>query len=249
MKILIVNDDGFYADGVKAIVDVLKDRHRVYVVAPRQHMSGMGHAITVGRPIEVQKMSFAGTVEAYQIDGTPTDCVKIACRYLFVDDAFDLVVSGINNGANLGSDVLFSGTVSAAHQAWRFGKRALALSATNRDRSKPMIFKYAAEHAARFIDALDLSAERFLYSINYPYNCKPKGLKLATLSDVRYKEKISLSGNDNRFSVTFIGHPVNYSTAEDNEYDLIARGYATIYPLNYEIYDSRCDVNIKALND
>ncbi len=248
MKLLIVNDDGFYAEGLKAIVDVLKERHQIYVVAPRQHMSGMGHAISVAQPIKVEKTPFAGTVEAYCVDGTPTDCVKIACQHLFVDSAFDLVISGINNGANLGSDVLFSGTVSAAHQAWRFGNRAVALSATNRDRSKTMVFEYAAKHAAQYIEALDLSAKRFLYSINYPYNCKPKGLKRATLSDVRYSEKITVTGDAEKCSVTFNGHPVNYSTAEDNEFDLIARGYATIYPLKYDIYDARCDVNIKALN-
>ncbi len=247
MKILIVNDDGFYAEGLKAIVDVLKDRHQLYVVAPSEHMSGMGHAISVAQPIGVHKTPYDGTQIAYRVDGTPTDCVKIACQHLFCDIDFDLVISGINNGANLGSDVLFSGTVSAAHQAWRFGQRALALSATNRDRSKPMIFKYAAEHAAEYIDGLDLSAKRFLYSINYPYNCVPKGLKRATLSDVRYKEKITVDGDDDRFSVTFTGHPVNYSTTENNEFDLIARGYATIYPLKYEIYDSRRDVNIAAV--
>ncbi len=246
MKILLTNDDGFYADGLQALIKTLKDEHELYVIAPKHHMSGMGHGISVGQKIAVEKQQIDGVVAAYTVDGTPSDCGKIAHVYLFKDIAFDLVVSGINRGLNLAVDIIYSGTVSAAHESWAYGFNTLALSQDLTADGEINHFN-AAKHAKKIINALDTSAEPFLYSINYPANGLPKGLIYAEASDVKYLEHTKVEGDDNAFTIKFRGERINLSGNSDNEYDLAKRGYAAIYPVNISVYQNKRDHKIDQL--
>lgn len=112
--ILVVNDDGITAPGIKALIDVMKQLGRVVVVAPDSPQSGMGHAITIGKPLRFDKVDLYEGIEMYKCSGTPVDCVKLAVNSVFKGKKPDLCVSGINHGLNNSINVLYSGTMSAA---------------------------------------------------------------------------------------------------------------------------------------
>src|SRR5918994_4485990 len=114
--ILITNDDGITAPGIKNLIEAVKDLGKVVVVAPDKPQSGMGHAITIGQPLRLTKVNFFEGVEAYQCSGTPVDCVKLAVDKILRRKP-DLCLSGINHGANHSINVIYSGTMSAAVEA------------------------------------------------------------------------------------------------------------------------------------
>lgn len=114
MKILVTNDDGIHADGIKVLTEIMKKFGDVYVVAPDEQKSAVGHGITTHQPLRIREIkNYSNNVKAYSVTGTPADCVKIATEHI-LDFNPDILVSGINYGQNLGTDVLYSGTVSAA---------------------------------------------------------------------------------------------------------------------------------------
>jgi 5'-nucleotidase len=112
--ILVVNDDGITAPGIKALMDAMAEIGRVVVVAPDSPQSGMGHAITIGKPLRLDKVDIYEGIEMYRCSGTPVDCVKLAVNKIFKGQKPDLCVSGINHGLNNSINVLYSGTMSAA---------------------------------------------------------------------------------------------------------------------------------------
>lgn len=126
MKILIVNDDGIYAEGIKHLVKWAKTKGEVSVFAPKVQQSGKSHSIEIRKGYEVKKTDVFAGVEAYSVDSTPADCVRIAT--LGMNKKFDLVLSGINCGFNLGEDIHYSGTVGACFEAAKGGIRAIAVS-------------------------------------------------------------------------------------------------------------------------
>lgn len=126
MKILIVNDDGIYAEGIKHLVDWAKTKGEVCVFAPRVQQSGKSLSIEIRNGYEVKRVDAFDGIEAYSVDSTPADCVRIAI--LGMNKQFDLVLSGINHGFNLGADIQYSGTVGACFEAAKSGTRAVAFS-------------------------------------------------------------------------------------------------------------------------
>ncbi len=122
MKILISNDDGWDAPGIVALLEVTKSFGECTIVAPANEQSGVSHQLTLSRPLELAQRS----ENIWSLDGTPADCVRVALTQL--DASFDLLISGINNGGNLGADVYVSGTVAAAREATLFGLPAIAIS-------------------------------------------------------------------------------------------------------------------------
>jgi 5'-nucleotidase len=127
MNILLTNDDGIYAKGLAAIFQELSSLGKVTVVAPESEQSAVGHAISLNQPLRVRQVSLNGDVLGWAVSGTPADCVKIAIAEL-LPKLPDLVVSGINLGPNVGINVLYSGTVSAATEASILGLKAVAFS-------------------------------------------------------------------------------------------------------------------------
>ncbi len=116
MKFLLTNDDGIYARGLNTLNEALSSDAECLIVAPEREQSAVGHAITLARPLMVKKVRKNGDFFGYAVNGTPADCVKIGIKEL-ADNPIDLVVSGINLGPNVGIDVIYSGTVSAATEA------------------------------------------------------------------------------------------------------------------------------------
>ena len=126
MHLLLSNDDGIHALGLKLLADALSQMGKTTVVAPNRNRSAASNSLTLDRPIRAQKMSD----NWYSVDGTPTDCVHLAITGL-IDEEPNIVVSGINEGANLGDDVIYSGTVAAAMEGRYLGLPAVAISITS----------------------------------------------------------------------------------------------------------------------
>ena len=126
-KILITNDDGIFAPGIYALWEAMQEVGQTTVVAPDTEQSAVGHAITLADPLRVEGIHRTGGFEGFAVSGTPADCAKIAIRSL-MDKKPDVLVSGINQGANLGRDMLISGTVGAAQQAYSRDINAIAIS-------------------------------------------------------------------------------------------------------------------------
>ena len=123
MKILLSNDDGYRAEGIRRLAEALEDLGSVTIVAPERNRSGAGHSLTLDSPLRV----FQVTENTYYVNGTPTDCVHLAISGLF-EHEHDIVVSGVNDGANLGDDVLYSGTVAGAIEGRFLGLPTIAVS-------------------------------------------------------------------------------------------------------------------------
>ncbi len=128
MNILVTNDDGIYSQGLKVLVDEASSFGDVYVAAPMEEKSACNHGITVRSLIKIYKKSLYDlAVESYGIEGTPADCVKIAKQFL-IEGKIDLVLSGVNRGANLGTDVIYSGTVAGATEGYINGIGSIVFS-------------------------------------------------------------------------------------------------------------------------
>ncbi len=147
MQVLITNDDGIHAPGLLALYRELRDAFEVHVVAPEVEMSAVGHAITLSSPLRVRPVRRSGSFFGHAVSGTPADCVKIAVQEL-LDAAPDVILSGINPGANVGVNVLYSGTVSAATEGAFLGIRSAAISL---DAIKDPDYRFAAAFAREVI--------------------------------------------------------------------------------------------------
>ena len=152
MKILLSNDDGVMAEGIKALTLELSKEHEVYVVAPDRERSAAGHSLTLHTPIRVEELdSKFGAKRIWITSGTPGDCVKIGINAILgKNEKPDLIISGINHGPNLGSDILYSGTVSCAMEGAMMGYPAIAVSLASMT-SEPELFKNVAVFMTKFV--------------------------------------------------------------------------------------------------
>ena len=152
MKILLSNDDGVMAEGIKALTTALSKEHEVYVIAPDRERSAAGHSLTLHTPIRVEELeSKFGAKRIWITSGTPGDCVKIGINAILSDDEKpDLIISGINHGPNLGTDILYSGTVSCAMEGAMMGYPSIAISLASMS-SEPELFKNVAAFVAKFV--------------------------------------------------------------------------------------------------
>jgi 5'-nucleotidase len=169
MRLLISNDDGIFALGIRCLANCLAEAgHEVSVVCPDRERSATGHGLTLHQPIRADRVEsvFHPSVKAWACSGTPSDCVKLAL-WALLDHKPDLVLSGINHGSNLGTDVLYSGTVSAAMEGMIEGIPAIAFSLTSFSSSE---FGPAATFACSMIARLEQQpiSEAFLFNVNVP---------------------------------------------------------------------------------
>jgi 5'-nucleotidase len=141
-RILVTNDDGYFSEGIAALTEALETVGEVYVVAPASEQSATSHSLTLTRPLRVRQWG----ERRFNVDGTPTDCVVLALMTILKETPPEIVVSGINHGANLGDDVTYSGTVAGALEGSILGLPAIAVSMTNRDERD---FSHAARLTAR----------------------------------------------------------------------------------------------------
>ncbi|ADL13063.1 5'/3'-nucleotidase SurE [Acetohalobium arabaticum] len=169
MKILVTNDDGIYADGIQQLARALAKNpdNEVLVVAPDREQSATGHAITLHRPLRVKEVNYdSADAESLAVNGTPADCVKLGIEAI-LEEKPDIVISGINRGPNLGCDVLYSGTVSAAFEGILLGVPAVAVSLAAYD---DLNFTYAAEFISELVEDLAEKGldKEVLLNVNIP---------------------------------------------------------------------------------
>ncbi|MDR1094499.1 MAG: 5'/3'-nucleotidase SurE, partial [Clostridiales bacterium] len=153
MKILVTNDDGIEAEGIRVLARVLSTAHQTVVIAPDVERSGTSHSLSFQSSLIYEKAEFPGGTEAYRVYGTPSDCVKFGLAHILRDRP-DLVVSGINRGGNLGTDIMYSGTVAAALEAVYLGVQAVAVSASSYFEEKTEYYETAAHYLLNDLNRL-----------------------------------------------------------------------------------------------
>ena len=197
MKILVTNDDGIESDGLRSLIEKLTSLFHVTVVAPKSNKSGIGAAFTLQRDIKINKSSsIFPNVSTYVIDGTPSDCVCVGMEYL--DDKFDLLISGINAGSNLGLDCASSGTVGAAIISSTYNLPSIAISVCA---VVNVNYSVAADIAMYFAKLIREKKAPFfkVLNINVPNVSieKIRGIHNSLLGGRLYVEDIIKSGTDN----------------------------------------------------
>jgi 5'-nucleotidase len=232
MKILVTNDDGISADGLRALVRELKSIADIVVVAPDRELSGMGASVSLRQPVRASKVTpLANGVESYAVEGTPADCVILALGKL-AKDRIDLVVSGVNRGANLGDDVLISGTVGAALQGCLHGLPSLAISATLGDN---LYFDDAAKFAALLVRKFESGSlpPNACLSVNLPNLPREeiKGVKLTYPASRNHTDTIEERHNGKRQYYWFVRQRVNKPLDEKTDAWAIEQGNISITSL------------------
>ena len=231
MRILISNDDGYLAPGICALADALVAIADIVVVAPEANRSGASNSLSLDRPLSVSKAANG----YYFVNGTPTDCVHIALTGL-LDAPPDLVVSGINNGQNMGDDTLYSGTVAAATEGFLFGIPAIAFSQVNGGWAEiDAAARVARDIVQRRFDALPAP---FLLNVNIPnLPYERMGPLTPTRLGRRHQSEPVVKGHDPRGREIFwIGAPGACRDAgEGTDFHATAQGRVSITPLQVDL--------------
>jgi 5'-nucleotidase len=236
MNLLLTNDDGIFAPGLMALKNRLDRDHRVHIVAPESEQSAVGHAITLADPIKVKEIKKNGAFHGYAVSGTPADCVRIGVSEL-LDRPPDAVISGVNRGANVGINILYSGTVSAATEAAILGLPAAAVSL---DQYSEPDFTHAVEVAARLVPQLKqwCDAPGLCLNVNVP-GLDPADIKEPVVvhqclqtADETFDRRV-----DPRDNLYYWRGKEIPPRQPDPDSDLVAlsRGHITITPLRFDL--------------
>ena len=236
--ILVSNDDGITAPGIRHLINIMAKIGDVVVVAPNGPQSGMGHAVTIGNTLRLNDLDIYDNADAYSCSGTPADCVKIAKHFVLKDRKPDLVVSGINHGSNTSISVLYSGTMSAAIEASLEGMPAIGFSlcdyASDADFSHTLGY---VEKIAR--QALEKGIPKGVaLNVNFPpKRDEPiKGIKVCRQANAKWEEEFDQRFDPNgRRYFWMAGNFVNFDKGEDNDEWAIANNYISIVPVKYDL--------------
>lgn len=238
MKILLSNDDGYRAEGLTALKDAIKPLGAVSIVAPDRNRSGASNSLTLDVPVRAARYD----TDAYYVNGTPTDCVHLAISGLF-DFEHDVVVSGVNDGANLGDDTLYSGTVAAAVEGRFLGLPAIAVSLCIEPGS-PRNFASAAQVAARLLRRMaqgrlqGQDARPVILNVNVPDlpDGQLRGIKVTRLGG-RHRSKPIVKAKDPRGrDVYWVGNAgAGQDAGPGTDFHAVAAGFASITPLQVDL--------------
>ena len=237
MRILAVNDDGIHAPGLRAMQEALHELGDVQVVAPLIEQSGVSHRITYLHPLMVKDIREGGNHYGWAVDGSPADCVKMGILE-FCDEKPDLIVSGINSGANVGINVLYSGTVAAAIEGAFFGITSIAVSLSQRT---PPDYDDTARRTIKLIQQL---LERCpqpgtLWNINFPDTSEagPRGVKLCGMGVRRHTDTIEKRIDPRGRAYYWSGlDPVKSHELEPGiDVREMGDGYVTMTPLHFDL--------------
>jgi len=248
---LISNDDGYFASGIEALICAFKEKYDVLVVAPETEQSGKSHSFTFGSPLNYRKIERADDVPCFSVDGSPSDCVKVAFAHLMPQKP-DFVISGINAGENIGIANFYSGTCAVAREAgfWRVPAVAFSLHSGQKENMAQYgnlsleVFEKLRE--AGFLD----KAGKTIYNVNFPDTPvnEVKGMKIVRQSLAYYKDTYILEDGE-------VGGKIRLRANEDGmaerencheTYDIAANfaGYSTITPL---LLDATDDLELEKL--
>lgn len=248
MRILITNDDGVYAPGIIALANAFSEKHAVTVVAPDQERSACSRSMTIDKPLNMKRVEISEyrNCEVYRTTGTPTDCVKLGTYEIMKHDV-DLVLSGINLGSNLGTDIAYSGTVNAAMEGCMLGYPSIALSQklTGASPDTHELYRKTASCALEMIEQLELGILRdYIYNINFPACIEEKiaGIKPCPHGLCNYGD--DYEKRTDPFGRTYYwpsGRMMECAYNTENETDIywIERGFITVTPLTWNM--TACD--------
>ncbi|NPA10637.1 MAG: 5'/3'-nucleotidase SurE [Epsilonproteobacteria bacterium] len=253
MKILITNDDSFEAKGLEVLIDAVKDLGEIYTVAPAHPKSACSHSLTITKPLRFKKISS----NFYKLDdGTPTDCVYLSFAEFFENNKPDLILSGINHGANLGEDVTYSGTAAAAMEGALHGVKSLAFSQVLKSYDNPPseINWENAKKAARYITqkvidkTIPINHREFL-NINIPNTKEIKGYKFCKLGYRLYGNDARKHTDPRGEEYYWIGlHPLAFKEEKGSDFDAIKNGYVSITPIKMDMTSHNTLNQYKGIN-
>lgn len=234
MRILIVNDDGYFAKGLTMLADRLSAEHKITVVAPTINHSGMSHAIHFHRPINLKLLQTA-PYKVYALGGTPSDCVKLGVE-LLRDEPPELIISGMNDDYNLGTDVVYSGTANAAVEGSLCGFKAIAFSSAPRSDEE---FEYAIDYIVRKLsEFFALSSEWYALNVNISVDKRREEYKLTPLGIRKFvDEYICAPETEEGAQFTLVGDPAVIENSCDCDVTWLAEGYTTVTPLGSDYTD------------
>ncbi len=233
LRILLTNDDGFYAEGLQTLYQVLKEHAEVTIVAPDRERSAVGHGITMHQPLRTTPVKLHDQGH-WLINGTPADCVKLAVECILKKSPPDLIIAGINRGPNLGNDVLYSGTVSAAIEGRMNNMPSVAASLTGYG---TMDFRPAAEFICANLSIIKQMAEAAILNINFP----PQAFKGAVLTRLgkRVYQNVFEERKDPRGQAYFWlgGEPVAFQQPDNSDIGAVESGFVSLTPLKFDLTD------------
>lgn len=238
MRILITNDDGIESSGLRALADAFAScGNEVTVIAPESQRSACGHGILSTHGIKYSPVKISEAYTAFSCNGTPADCVKLGVLHLLKDKKPELVISGINWGTNLGSDVIYSGTVSAASEGAYQGIRAVAISTNRADYDKHL--EEVCDYLLKILPELFSAPlpKSVIFNINYPTTVPFKGTKVVKAGINSYTDAY-VANEDDSFYVTLMGKPVKSAlTDKETDIEYFEKGYATLTVLDLDRND------------
>jgi len=245
MKILITNDDGIHSLAMLKLARFLSGKgHEITLVAPEKEMSAVSHAITMHEPVRINKTRVKESFPCYAINGTPVDCVKIALEVI-MEARPDWIISGMNRGCNLGTDVFYSGTVSAAMEGWLKGIPAIAISAPEKLKEGiDVVYEFFNES---ILLPLVRAGQRGLFNVNFPSTEAFKEVKVTELGRYKYvniyKKRLDPRGK----AYYWLAGEIEKNGVNNNLTDIYAieNGFVSVTPINIDMTDH---TNIQKLN-
>ncbi|WP_354358874.1 5'/3'-nucleotidase SurE [Pedobacter sp. UYP30] len=235
-NILVVNDDGITAKGIKNLIEVMEHLGNVVVVAPDSPQSGMGHAITIGKPIRFDKVDLYAGVEMYKCSGTPVDCVKLAVNKIFKGNKPDLCVSGINHGLNNSINVIYSGTMSAAVEGAI--ERIPSIGFSLDDFTSDADFQYTKP----FIKSISEQVlqhglpDGTLLNVNFPKGDSLKGIKICRQANAKWAEEFEERIDPYKRPYYWLtGVFQNFDKGEDTDVWALEHGYVSVVPVQFDL--------------
>lgn len=235
MKILITNDDGINAIGIIALAKEISKKHEIIVVAPREQKSASSHSISIHNPIKIREEKLDENFKAYSLVGTPADCTQAGLSLLGGD--IDIVISGINRGLNCGTDILYSGTVSAAVEGAIYSVPSIAISMDVDWSKEDEDYSKAAKWISKILDVAEKGylKENVVLNVNVPNINEEdiKGLKVCRLGKSTYKTNyILVEENEDKVYVT--KGTRNDILEDDSDLYFLSQGYVTLTPLHFD---------------
>ncbi len=235
-KILVVNDDGITAPGIKVLIEEMQKIGKVTVVAPDKPQSGMGHAITIGEPLRLDHIDLYSGVEMYKCSGTPVDCVKLAVNKIFGGKKPDICVSGVNHGLNNSINVLYSGTMSAAVEGALEGIPSIGFSLDD--------FSYDADFdpCRSYVRSISQQVLQHglpantLLNVNFPQGNRLKGVKICRQATAKWQEVFDerVDPRDREY-YWMVGRFQLEDRGEDTDSYALNNGYVSIVPTQFDM--------------
>ena len=239
--ILIANDDSIYSKGIRVLTEIMSEMGEVVVVAPDTHQSGMGHAITLGEPLRVEKTNnFGDHIQSYKCSGTPADCVKIGKHQILKGRKIDLVVSGINHGSNASIAVLYSGTMSAAIEAAMEGIPAIGFSLC--DFASDADFSHCHDYIIKICQQVLVHGlpKGLTLNVNSPaHSSMPlQGVKVVKQANAIFRERFEERKDPYGKPYYWMDGDLHNEDLNNNtDLDALAENYVSIVPVKYDLTD------------